>query len=110
MVVPCTTRRDESKVLVVVPKRAVVEKSDVETVEEAKTFCEKRLRKRSALVPRDEVISIVGVKDPDRDEMVVVASVDVAVTENVPITASLVDGVEVPIPTFPKEEELLSGI
>ena len=72
--VPRTLKREEIVSLVlealvilpVVAKRAPVVVLLVNVEEVAKIFCEKRLRKRKALDPRDRVISDVGRMSPDR--------------------------------------------
>jgi hypothetical protein len=57
--------------------------------EEAKIFCEKVSKKRNTLDPSEEVISVVGVRLPERAESVVVASVEVAVTERLVVVKSV---------------------
>ena len=63
----------------------------VMTDDDAYTFCEKRLMKRSALDPRERVASVVGRMSPVRlrSERVVVARVEVPVTAKEPKTDEL---------------------
>jgi hypothetical protein len=72
--------------------KKLVEVAFVITEDVAKIFCEKRLRKRRALVPRDRVISVVGRMSPARlrRDSVVVARVLVPSTLKRPAIVSFV--------------------